>query len=142
MIELTSETFHQTMGGDGVKVCLMHRGPMDGEGHRLMAMLGALADADDRIDWAHVDLDDAADLTAMFGLDGERPHLLMMADRVVLYSAPADQRPAAETAAILKRAAAMDMDAVRRDLETERESRSHLFARRVCPTAMRGGDSG
>ncbi|WP_416900150.1 MAG: hypothetical protein ACMVY4_10785 [Minwuia sp.] len=134
MIELTSETFHETMAGSGATVCFLHRGQPDRAGDVVAA-----AGEGGGLRWASLDLETAPDIAGMFGLQGAEAHLLMMSDKVVLYSSALDARPPAETAAILKQAVKLDMGAIRQELDEWRrteEAKAQLRSRRICPTAF------
>ncbi len=82
-------------------------------------------------------LDAAPEVAASFGIADPAPRLLVMKERVVLHLAPLDQQDAAETAALITKAMTVDMEAARRTIAEARGAQSHLFARRVCPTAHR-----
>ena len=86
----------------------------------------------------HVAPNESPAIAAMFGVrDG--PALLILRQKVVLYLAHV-QHTAEQIAKLLEQAEALDMDAVRRALQAERDEEA-LMMRRVCP-AMRRAQPG
>jgi thioredoxin-like negative regulator of GroEL len=83
-----------------------------------------------------VNIDQQTELAAMFGID-DVPTLMIMRDSIVLY-AESVALSSADFERILDRARALDMDRVRKEIETERQAREAIHMRRVCPTARRG----
>ena len=75
-------------------------------------------------------------IAAMFGVS-EGPALLILRQKVVLYF-DQTQHTAAEIRALVERVEALDMDAVQRALQAEREAEEALMMRRVCPATRRG----
>ena len=132
MVELDADSFHPIMAAQGMVACILHRGPFDGCAQAVQALRGA---ADGRWAWTRIDLAGAPAIAEIFAVAGDGPQLLIMRETVVLYCAPL---PAAEAGPrILERAAALDMTAVKAEIEQERAGRASLFARRVCPAARR-----
>ena len=64
--------------------------------------------------------------------------LVLMRERVVLYSGAIATASPKATGSIIDQAARLDMQRVHLELEQERLSQASLFERRVCPTARRG----
>jgi thioredoxin 1 len=82
-------------------------------------------------------LPDAAELAALFGI-AETPALVLFRRGVGLYAGPATF-PEAQLEALLRRALALDMDDVLRDMSDERASVSQgSHANMTCPTVRRG----
>ncbi len=133
-IDLSSETFQPAMADNPFVACILRRGPFAACAPDALAVIG---ESDGPWIWATIDLTEATDVAAMFGLDANEPHLLLMREQVVLYCEPLAAASPEATRAYLKRAAQLDMVQVRAALEAERAGRQSLLARRVCPTALR-----
>ena len=139
MIDLTAESFHPVAQKVRCFVCILYRGAW-GDAEQAIAALEERQAGPEPV-WTRLDLDAAPEVAASFGLaDAAEPHLLLMKERVVLYREPLARQDPEVTAALLARAAAVDMEAARRSIAQTRSAQSHLFARRVCPTAHRGKD--
>ncbi len=129
-IGLSSETFHKAMAENALVACVLHRGPFAD----CAAEVSALSvEGESPWTWAAIDLSAAPDIARMFGLTSTEPHLLLMREQVVLYCEALSEA----TPDYLARAARLDMPQIRAALEAERTSQQSLFARRVCPTALR-----
>ena len=76
-------------------------------------------------------------LGSVFGIEAA-PALLLFRECIGLYAGPATFSPA-PIEALLRRALALDMDEVRRELQAERLAETGLATHLVCPTARRGG---
>lgn len=137
MIDLSAESFHPTAQNVQRLACVLYRGTW-GAAEEAIAVLEQRLE-DPAPVWTRLDLDTAPEVAQSFGLaETAETHLLLMKERVVLYLEPLAKHDPAETADLLRRALAVDMEAVRRTLAEARSAQSHLFARRVCPTAHRG----
>jgi thiol-disulfide isomerase/thioredoxin len=99
----------------------------------------ALSDKYPDLIFGKVNIEQQTELAAMFGIE-DTPTLMIMRDSIVLYSEAA-ALSASDFDTILKRARALDMDKVRREIEVERQARESIHMRRVCPTARRGPTS-
>jgi thioredoxin 1 len=88
------------------------------------------------VGFGRVDLDTEPELCAMFGLP-PADALVIFRERVVLYCEPG-LHPGSRVEALLAQVRALDMDAVRAAIETEKQAEVALRMRRVCPTARRG----
>ena len=86
--------------------------------------------------FVHVDPASSPAIAAMFGLS-EGPALLILRQKVVLYFNPV-QHTAAEMCTLIERVEALDMNAVQRALQAEREAEEALMMRRICPATRRG----
>jgi len=73
---------------------------------------------------------------AMFGL-GAEPALLIFREQIVLYL-EAGEHAIERIEALLTQIRALDMHAVRSEIEQEKRAETALRMRRVCPTAKRG----
>ncbi len=89
------------------------------------------------VTWARSDLAGLPELGSIFGIEAA-PALLLFRERIGLYAGPATFSPA-QLEALLRRALALDMDEVRRELQAERLAETGLATHLVCPTARRGG---
>lgn len=137
MIDLTAEAFHPVAQKVQRLACVLYRGGWGDAEEAVAALDGRLEDPVPV--WTRLDLDAAPKVAQSFGLtEDSGSHLLLMQERVVLYLEPLAKTTPEETAALLRRALGVDMEAVRRTLAEARSAQSHLFARRVCPTAHRG----
>lgn len=136
MIDLTAEAFHPVAQKVQHLACVLYREPWGTAEDAVAALDGQLGEPAPV--WTRLDLEAAPEVARSFGLgEDSGSNLLLMKERVVLYLEPLDKHPPAETAELLRRALAVDMAAVRRTLADARSAQSHLFARRVCPTAHR-----
>ncbi|MEO1191538.1 MAG: hypothetical protein AAFY02_07265 [Pseudomonadota bacterium] len=134
VIALSAETFHETMATTEFVACILHQGPFAACADDVLAVMDG---SDGHWTWTRLDLRDAAEIGAMFGLADGKTSLLLMRDAVVVYCDGLTAVSPATTQTYLRRAATLDMSRVRAELETKRQSRQSLFARRVCPTALR-----
>jgi hypothetical protein len=105
----------------------------DDASRRLLECVTRLRGRVDGVRW-HRLADDA--LARMLGVE-DAPGLVLFRDGVGLY---AERFTAGEAVleALLRRAAGLDMQAVRREMEAERAAEAAIATRRVCPTARRG----
>lgn len=86
---------------------------------------------------ARLVLPDAVDVAALFGIT-EAPALVVFRRGVGLYAGPSSF-PEAQLEALLRRALALDMDEVLRDMSNERASVAQgSHANMTCPTVRRG----
>jgi len=85
---------------------------------------------------ARLDLPSGAEVAALFGIR-EAPALLLFRAGVGLFAGPASF-DAVQLEAILKRALALDMDQVRREMDRERAALAASASFRACPTSKRG----
>jgi hypothetical protein len=74
--------------------------------------------------------------TTMFGLE-DGPALVILRQGIVLFC-ESGERGAAAIGDLLGRIRRLDMDAVRADIEQQRQAELAVRMRRVCPTARRG----
>lgn len=131
---LSATDFQDTAMANPQLACVMHRGGYAA----CAAQVAALRDGDDGAWlWSSIDLDAAPEVATMFGIAGEAPWLLVMRDQVVLYREPLSAAAPEAMRRLLVRAAALDMQAVRQELEQQRLARDSLHTRRVCPTVLR-----
>jgi thioredoxin 1 len=86
--------------------------------------------------WGHVDPQRFAGVAAMFGIT-QGPALLIFRDQVVLYLEPRIP-DVAELEELLVRVQRLDMNAVRAEIEEQKQAEAALRMRRICPTARRG----
>lgn len=132
MIELTAETFHQAMAGHPNVACILHHGAFDDATEK-----AAGVDGDSPYAWTRIDVDAAPAIGAMFGVAEDEPWLLAMRDGVVLLCQPLYSRSPEATRATLQKAAQLDMDAIRRQVDQSHLGRDALLNRRACPTTWR-----
>jgi hypothetical protein len=86
--------------------------------------------------WAHVDLTTETKLAQTFGIDTDAA-LLIFREQIVLYLEAGKHDPA-RIAGLLRRILALDMPAIRAEIEAQKQAELALRMRRVCPTARRG----
>jgi thioredoxin 1 len=84
---------------------------------------------------AVLDRVETPDLAALFGID-QAPALVVFRAGVGLFAGPA---PSSDSLleALLRRAMALDMDAVRTEMSRERAASEGTMAHRACPTSQR-----
>lgn len=116
-----------------MSACILHRGPFAECTAAVRALPAAVEGA---WTWAAVDVGRAPEIAGMFGAAGAGPHLLVMREKVVLYSAPLPDTADA-VRSLLARAAALEMPRVRAELEQQRLGKAMLDVRRACPTTWR-----
>ncbi len=85
---------------------------------------------------ARLDLPSLAELASLFGIL-QAPALLMFRAGVGLFAGPAP-RDATQLEAMVKRALALDMDEVRREMDRERAAMAASASFRACPMSKRG----
>ncbi len=107
------------------------------EAGQFSAHVDALAEKLPVVNWARVEISGLPELRSIFGIEAA-PALLLFRERIGLYAGPATFPPA-QLEAFLRRALALDMDQVRRELQAERLAETGLATHLVCPTARRGG---
>lgn len=85
---------------------------------------------------ARLSLSGAPEVAALFGVE-RAPAMLLFRAGVGLFAGPAPL-DAARLEALVKRALALDMDQVRREMDRERAALGASVAFRACPTSKRG----
>ena len=90
----------------------------------------------DTVQWGHVDTRIETGLAATFGIQSG-PALLIFRERVVLYL-ESGEHDSARIADLLHRVRALDMQAVRAEIEAQKQAELAVRMRRVCPTSRRG----
>lgn len=133
MIELSADTFHRAMADNPAVACILHRGAFDAAAANVV---GADA-AGSFFAWARIDVDAAPEIGAMFGVVEDEPYLLVIRRGVVLYCRALHSASPAATREMLGKAAALDMDDIRRQVDQGRLGRDALLNRRACPTTWR-----
>ena len=88
-----------------------------------------------RIATAVVDMRVAAEVAALFGID-RAPALVLFRAGVGLFAGPAPES-ASLLEALLRRALALDMDAVRTEMSRERADAEGVMTHRACPMSRR-----
>ena len=83
-----------------------------------------------------VDVQTQPELAALFGLR-EGPALLIFREKVVLYLEEGEHS-STRVDELLTQVLALDMNAVRAEIEEQKRAEVALGMRRVCPTARRG----
>ncbi len=134
MIELAKDNFLRMMADHPMVLVVFVRDPDEDREARLLAH--SESDLGPWL-WGRVNVISSPDIAAMFGISGALPVLMIMREQVVLYCEPIDAASGNATKSIIKRAAGLDMEAVRREIAEERMNHAALFERRVCPTARR-----
>jgi len=90
----------------------------------------------DSVACLQIDPASSASFSAMFGLE-DGPALVILRQGIVLLR-ESGGRGAAAIGDLLAQIRRLDMDAVRADIEQERQAELAVRMRRVCPTARRG----
>ncbi len=136
MVDLTTDNFHRVMADNPMVAVVFTGDPKADDDAAFTALRDSVADSA-LWHWGRVNATSSPDLAAMFGVSDRLPALMIMRDQVVLYCEPIDATPRDEIRNIIDRAAALDMDAVRRNISDMQNNQAWLFERRVCPTARR-----
>jgi thioredoxin 1 len=102
-------------------------------------MLGRVAERVGGVTVARVDLAESPELGALFGI-AEAPALVLFRRGVGLYAGPANFSEA-QLEAMLRRALALDMDDVLREMSDDRGA-IHSHSNMTCPTVRRGSMPG
>jgi len=130
VLQLTAENFHRTVSESA---CLVVE-------FGATSAAGVLEDSSQRhagTVFGRIDPLAQPELAAMFGLrDG--PALLIFRENIVLYLEQGEHS-ATRVDEILARVLALDMNAVRGEIEERQRSELALRMRRVCPATRRGG---
>ena len=136
MIELTKDNFHREMADNPMALVVFTDDPHENDEAAFTALCESVANP---APWrrGRVNVISSPDIASMFGISDWLPALMIMRDQVVLYCAPMDAASPDQTRNIIDRAAALDMESVRRDIGEEKNNQAWLFERRVCPTARR-----
>ena len=128
--QLSSETFHRTVADSE---CLVVEFAASSDGvSALEELSGRRAEAV----FGRVDSHAWPDVPAMFGL-GAEPAVLIFRQQVVLY-VEAGEHTGGQIEGLLAQILALDMNAVRAEIEEQKRAELAVRMRRVCPTARRG----
>jgi thioredoxin 1 len=130
VLQLTDESFHGSVAQSAVLVV---------EFAAAMPPSRALEELSERhpsVVFARIDPQSHPNAAAMFGL-GTEPALLIFREQVVLYM-EAGEHTSERIEGLLTQILALDMHAVREDIEEQKRAEIALRMRRVCPTARRG----
>ena len=80
----------------------------------------------------------APDIAQMFGISTKEPAILIMRSQVVLLCELVSSFiEKYDVFSIVNQIKNLDMKKIKNEIQTEKESTTHLFGRRVCPTAKR-----
>ena len=133
LMQLTDESFHESVARIEVLVVeFASATPPSG-------VLEELSQRHPSVVFARIDPQSHPNAPAMFGL-GVEPALLIFREQVVLYL-EAGEHKSERIEGLLTQILALDMHAVREDIEEQKRAEVALRMRRVCPTARRGGRS-
>jgi len=128
VLQLTGDNFHRTVSGSA---CLVV------EFGATSAVLEELSQRHAATVFGRIDAQAQPELAAMFGLhDG--PALLIFRESIVL-CLEEGEHSAARVDELLSRVLALDMNAVRAEIEEQKRAGVALRMRRVCPATRRGG---
>lgn len=135
-MELTQSNFNRVMADHSMVLVFFYSAASEG-GHTAAPTRQEFEPASDPWLWAELDVDSAPEIAGMFGVTADLPALLIMRDQIALYCEPLSATNHNRTMEIIDGAARLDMARVRQEIEQEKAARATLFARRVCPTALR-----
>jgi thioredoxin 1 len=90
--------------------------------------------------WGHVDTHTESALAATFWIE-TGPALLIFREQVILYLEHGAHAPG-RIGELLERAAALDMQQVKAEIEAQKQAEVALRMRRVCPATRRGPGPG
>ena len=130
VLQLTEESFHRTVSESA---CLVVEFGAASTG------AGMLEESSQRhagIVFGRVDVEAQPELAALFGLR-EGPALLIFREQVVLYL-EGGEHSATRVDELLRQILALDMNAVRAEIEEQKRAEIALRMRRVCPATRRG----
>ena len=130
VLQLTQERFHRTVSESA---CLAVEFAPTAAG---ASMLEVSSQRHPGIAFGRVDIQAQPELAAMFGLS-QGPALLIFREQVVLYLEQGEHS-AARVDELLKQILALDMNAVRAEIEEQKRAETALRMRRVCPATRRG----
>lgn len=128
MLQLTDESFHAKIAQSEVLVVEF--------GTPAPGVLEELSQQHPAIAFARIDPQAQPSAAAMFGL-GDEPTLLIFREQVVLYL-EAGEHAIERIEGLLAQIRALDMHAVRAEIEEQKGAEAALRIRRVCPTTRRG----
>jgi thioredoxin 1 len=130
VLQLTDESFQSTVAGSECLVIeFASSTPAPGALEELSRRLPAVV-------FSRVDPQTQPKAAAMFGL-GAEPALLIFREQIVLYL-ERGEHPIERIEGLLAQIRALDMGAVRAEIEEQKRAELALRMRRVCPTARRG----
>ena len=130
VLQLTGDSFHRTVSESA---CLVVEFVPASAG---AGVLEELRQRHAGTAFGRVDVQTQPELAALFGLR-EGPALLIFREKVVLYLEEGDHS-ATRVDELLRQVLALDMNAVRAEIEEQKRAEVALGMRRVCPTARRG----
>lgn len=130
VLQLTEDSFHQTVSESA---CLVVELGATSTG---VGVLEAASQRHAATVFARIDTQAQPGLAAMFGLR-EGSALLIFREAVVLYLKEGEHSPA-RIDELLGQLLALDMDAVRGEIEEQKRAEVALRMRRVCPATRRG----
>jgi len=129
VLQLTDESFHDSVAQS--EVLVVEFAPAV----RPSGVLEELSQHLSTVVFARLDPHSQSNAAAMFGL-GDEPALLIFREQVVLYL-EAGEHTRDRIEGLLTQILALDMHAVREDIEEQKRAEIALRMRRVCPTARR-----
>jgi thioredoxin 1 len=130
VLQLTEDSFHRTVAESA---CLVVEFEAASGG---ASVLEESSQRHADIVFGRVDTQAQPELAALFGLR-EGPALLIFREKVVLYLEEG-VHSAMRVDELLGQVLALDMNAVRAEIEEQKRAEIALRMRRVCPTARRG----
>ena len=130
VLQLSDESFHATVTASE---CLVVEFALS---KPAVSALEQMSQRHPAVVFAHVDPQAQPKAAAMFGL-GAEPALLIFREQVVLYLEPGEHA-IERIEGLLAQILALDMRAVRAEIEEQKRAEVALRMRRVCPTARRG----
>ena len=137
MIELNSETFLSEANKKEVFICIFYNESVD----NLQDIVLSVFLNNHQTIWAtmgFLDVEKAPETAQMFGINTEEPAILIMQKQIVLFcESISSVLEKYNIFSIVDQIKKLDMKKIKNDIETEKQSVSHLFGRRVCPTARR-----
>lgn len=137
MIRLNSETFHkEAKKGNKCFICMFYCESKD----NLQEIVLSLFKNDHQTIWGtigYLNTDNAPEIVSMFGLDTTEPSVLIMRNQVVLFHEPISVAEKMDIISMTEAINKLNMNEIKNEIETEKQSTVHLFGRRVCPTAKR-----
>jgi thioredoxin 1 len=129
VLQLTDESLHDSIAQSAALVVEFAAAtPHSGA-------LGELSQRHPSVAFARIDPQSYPKVAAMFGL-GAEPALLIFREQVVLYL-EVGEHTRERIEGLLTQILALDMHAVREDIEEQKRAEIALRMRRVCPTARR-----
>lgn len=137
MLELNSETFLTEANKKDVFICIFYN---ESE-HNFQELIFSIFSNNHQTilgTMGYLDVEKAPDIAQMFGISTKEPAILIMRSQIVLLCELVSSFiEMYDVFSIINQIKNLDMKKIKNEIQTEKESTTHLFGRRVCPTTKR-----